>query len=183
MTKQIINLGTADKGNGDPIRTAFSKVNDNFTELYTALGLNDNNLNLGSFEFTDNTITTTDSTPIILNQSVNITNDVTVSGDIVPSEDNRFSIGSLTRQWKSLYVSTETIYINGVPLSVDNNNNLLIDNNPVGQTINYTDIPEAPRDISDLTDTGGLLDENLEIDGGNAFTVYTAELEIDGGGA
>lgn len=34
MTQQIINTGTADKGNGDPIRTAFTKVNDNFTELY-----------------------------------------------------------------------------------------------------------------------------------------------------
>jgi hypothetical protein len=34
MTQQIINTGTADKGNGDPIRTAFTKVNDNFTELF-----------------------------------------------------------------------------------------------------------------------------------------------------
>jgi hypothetical protein len=36
MAQQIINVGTADKGNGDPIRTAFSKVNNNFTDLYTA---------------------------------------------------------------------------------------------------------------------------------------------------
>lgn len=34
MTQKIINLGTANKGNGDPIRVAFGKVNDNFTELY-----------------------------------------------------------------------------------------------------------------------------------------------------
>ena len=34
MTQQIINTGTADKGNGDPIRTAFTKVNANFTELF-----------------------------------------------------------------------------------------------------------------------------------------------------
>ena len=34
MTQQIINTGTADKGNGDPIRTAFTKVNENFTELF-----------------------------------------------------------------------------------------------------------------------------------------------------
>lgn len=37
MTQKIINLGTADKGNGDPIRVAFSKVNDNFTELYSSV--------------------------------------------------------------------------------------------------------------------------------------------------
>ena len=34
MSQQIINTGTADKGNGDPIRTAFTKVNANFTELF-----------------------------------------------------------------------------------------------------------------------------------------------------
>jgi hypothetical protein len=38
MTQQIINIGQADKGNGDPLRTAFSKVNENFTELYSAIG-------------------------------------------------------------------------------------------------------------------------------------------------
>lgn len=35
MAKQIINVGTADQGNGDPIRRAFVKVNYNFDELYT----------------------------------------------------------------------------------------------------------------------------------------------------
>jgi len=37
MARQIINLGTADRGNGDPIRTAFSKINNNFAELYAIL--------------------------------------------------------------------------------------------------------------------------------------------------
>jgi hypothetical protein len=37
MARQIINLGTADKGNGDPIRTAFEKTNSNFAELYAIL--------------------------------------------------------------------------------------------------------------------------------------------------
>ncbi len=39
MTQRIINLGTPDKGNGDPLRTAFSKVNDNFTEHYNYVGV------------------------------------------------------------------------------------------------------------------------------------------------
>lgn len=38
MTKQIINIGTsANKGDGDPLRTAFTKVNNNFDELYGGL--------------------------------------------------------------------------------------------------------------------------------------------------
>ena len=36
MAKQVINIGTtANDGTGDPLRSAFDKVNDNFTELYT----------------------------------------------------------------------------------------------------------------------------------------------------
>lgn len=39
MTRQLINLGsTPNKGDGDPLRTAFRKINENFSELY------DNNL-------------------------------------------------------------------------------------------------------------------------------------------
>ena len=35
MTKQIINIGqTANDKAGDPLRTAFDKINQNFTELY-----------------------------------------------------------------------------------------------------------------------------------------------------
>jgi hypothetical protein len=37
MSQQTINLGTADRGNGDPLRVAFDKVNDNFTELYNGV--------------------------------------------------------------------------------------------------------------------------------------------------
>ena len=42
MTKQTINIGSnANDGTGDPLRTAFDKINDNFTELYGS----DNDLN------------------------------------------------------------------------------------------------------------------------------------------
>ena len=35
MAKQTINIGTtANDGTGDPLRTAFDKANDNFTEVY-----------------------------------------------------------------------------------------------------------------------------------------------------
>jgi len=39
MAKQTIDIGTsANKGDGDPLRTAFRKINENFTELYAANG-------------------------------------------------------------------------------------------------------------------------------------------------
>lgn len=35
MAKQVINIGTmADNKSGDPLRTAFTKINSNFDELY-----------------------------------------------------------------------------------------------------------------------------------------------------
>lgn len=39
MAQQTINIGdVANDGQGDPLRTAFTKTNDNFTELYDAVG-------------------------------------------------------------------------------------------------------------------------------------------------
>ena len=39
MAKQTINIGTsANKGDGEPLRTAFDKINDNFDELYLRVG-------------------------------------------------------------------------------------------------------------------------------------------------
>ena len=40
MAQQTINIGTvANDGTGDPLRTAFNKANDNFTEVYASLGV------------------------------------------------------------------------------------------------------------------------------------------------
>ena len=33
MTIRLVNLGRADKGDGDPLRVAFDKINQNFTDL------------------------------------------------------------------------------------------------------------------------------------------------------
>ena len=42
MAKQVINVGTsANDGTGDPNRTAFQKINANFTELYDGAGAGD----------------------------------------------------------------------------------------------------------------------------------------------
>ena len=84
MAKQNINVGTAanDK-KGDSLRAAFQKVNANFTELYTALGLAaDANLNLGAFEFAGSTLSTTDSTAIVIDQAVTASSHLSIGGDL-----------------------------------------------------------------------------------------------------
>ena len=86
MAKLTVNIDTsANDRTGDNLRTAFNKINTNFTELYTELGLDDNSLNLGAFEFTGSVITTTDSSAITLDQSVNITSNLKIDGDITIS--------------------------------------------------------------------------------------------------
>ena len=41
MTQQIINVGaTPNYGAGDPIRTAFTKCNNNFNQLYSRVQIN-----------------------------------------------------------------------------------------------------------------------------------------------
>jgi len=128
MAKQTVNISVPNSGKGDPLRTAFNKINANFTELYTALGLNaDTTLNLGAFEFTGSVMTTTDSTAIVIDQSTTVTSDLTVGGDLLPSVDLGGSIGSPDKQWKSLWVSENTIYINKIPLSVTSQGQLIID--------------------------------------------------------
>lgn len=160
MTKQTINVGTtANDKKGDSLRAAFQKVNANFTELYTALGLaTDITLNLGAFEFNGSIMSTTDSSNITIDQSTTINSDLTVGGDIVPSIANGSDLGSIDKPFRSLYVSNKTVFLGGVPLSLDpGTNQLQVNNVPISQTITYSDIPNVPTDVSDLTDTTGLL--------------------------
>jgi hypothetical protein len=133
MAKQNINVGTtANDKKGDSLRAAFQKVNANFTELYTELGLvNDVTLSLGAFEFASSTISTTDSTPIVIDQSVTVSSDLTVGGDILPQTANGGDLGSSTLPWRSLYVSNNTIYIGGTAVGIDANGQLTVSGSQV----------------------------------------------------
>jgi hypothetical protein len=159
MTKQVINVGaSANDKKGDSLRAAFVKVNANFTELYTALGLNDPTLNLGAFTFTGSTMSTDDSTNIVIDKPITVKGEITVDGDITPSVANGSNLGSLARPFRSLFVSNNTVFLGGVPLSLEpGTNELRVNNVPISQNISYADIPNAPTDVSDLTDTDGLL--------------------------
>jgi hypothetical protein len=121
MAKEIINVGAnPNDRSGDSLRAAFSKVNANFTELYTQLGLNnDINLNLGAFEFNGSTLTTTDSSAIIIDQATTVTSDLTVGGDILPSGNLRSTLGSPEKKFHSLYVGTGSVYIGDARLSLE----------------------------------------------------------------
>ena len=165
MTKQTINVGTSPNDNrGDSLRAAFQKINANFTELYTSLGLvNDANLNLGAFEFNGSVMTTTDSSSITIDQQVNISSDLVMSGNVVPSATDIYDLGSPTRQWRSLYVKGGTVYFDGIPLSVTDDGTIIVNGQvaatPGGEFTwdSISDKPAIPADISDLTDTNDVI--------------------------
>jgi hypothetical protein len=91
MAKQIINTGTsANSRDGDSLRAAFTKINQNFSELYAG--------------------------------GVGAAIDLSaVNQHIVPATDSTYDLGSPTKQWRSLYVSTDTIYIDNTPITISNN--------------------------------------------------------------
>lgn len=83
MAKQVINIGSvANDGTGDPLRSAFDKVNDNFTELYSDDVGDVNSVNAGtgiSVDQTTGAVTVTNSAP---DQTVSLADggDIAVSG-------------------------------------------------------------------------------------------------------
>ena len=65
MAKQTINIGAvANDGTGDPLRTAFDKANDNFTELYGAGALSIAS-DILTYTKADGTTSTVDLTPYL----------------------------------------------------------------------------------------------------------------------
>ena len=132
MALQTINIGTsANKGDGDPIRTAFTKVNANFTELFAKHdGTIAQKADIQGSVFAD------DSTVIIDAVSSKVNLDGTVKGNIIPDVDVTYDIGSSTKRFKDLYLSGNTIHLGTSTLSVDTNGNFsfsggLKSNNPI----------------------------------------------------
>jgi hypothetical protein len=75
MAQQIINVGSGiNDGTGDPLRTCFTKINQNFTEIYSRDAAGSN------FDFTNNTLSTTNTNGDI-NLSPNGSGTVVVDDD------------------------------------------------------------------------------------------------------
>lgn len=93
MAQQIINIGSSpNDGAGDPLRTAFEKCNDNFTELYTTSGGGTGTVTSVSVNAANGvsaSITNATTTPAMTFSLGNIVpatvNGITLSGSSTPS--------------------------------------------------------------------------------------------------
>lgn len=107
MTQQIINLGTAaNAGDGDNIRVAFDKCNDNFTELYTA-GPAGSNISISG-----NTVSNSETNANIV-ITPNGIGKVVVSNSLIPSADNTHDVGSNTNRFKTVYAGSTGVVSSG----------------------------------------------------------------------
>ena len=128
MAKQTVNIGSsANKGDGDPIRTAFTKVNENFTELYDKVTVLENG-QIAKVQDTQGSVFGDDSTLLvdavnsIIPASVitgtltnNLIGDVTgnITGDTAGTHTGAV-VGNITGDViGSVFADDSTILING----------------------------------------------------------------------
>ena len=111
MAQQIINLGTsANAGDGDDLRSAMDKTNDNFTEVYTAGPVGSN------ITITNNSISSTNT-----NGNITLATDGTgviqIANDIVPDVNNLRWIGTANNRPMGIYVGSAGLIADG-PINV-----------------------------------------------------------------
>jgi hypothetical protein len=102
MAQQIINTGAvANDGTGDPLRTAFTETNSNFTEIYIAGPVGSN------VRIANNTVLTinTNGNLVLAPNGVGV---VQSNVNIVPNQANVRNLGSSTQRWSTVY----TQYLN-----------------------------------------------------------------------
>jgi len=109
MSQQIINTGAnANDGTGEPLREAFTAVNENFTEIYTAGPVGTN------VKITGNTITTIVTNQNLVLQANGIGN-IQANSTIVPGTAGVYDIGSTDSPFA--YVHSQYFVGNGALLT------------------------------------------------------------------
>jgi len=148
-----------DEGFGDLPYFGIINPDAETLKIQTNIGGNDLNTDIVSFD----------------RQSQNIN----VSGNIIPTSNNTQSLGSAENQWKDLYVSNSTIYIGNVPIGIDANNNLIVNNAPLTAVADTGDIQFVDDEI--FSETGRLSIYSLGAGEGdyNRIDVETDSFTVD----
>jgi len=177
MARQVINIGTtANDGTGDPLRTAFDKINDNFVELYGAdndlntldanLDVNNyaittgvtngnititpngtGNINLGSITINGSTISANDSTQITVAENIQTTGTLNVAGAATLSTSLTLASGATVTE-----LSTDG--------TMAGNSNTAVPTEAAVKT--YVDSSVTAQDLDFQGDSGGALAVDLD---------------------
>lgn len=66
------------------------------------------------------------------------------SNTILPSTDSTYDLGSANKKWRSLYVSSNTIFIGDAALSITAEGNIQVNGSTFSPTISYNDLTDVP---------------------------------------
>jgi hypothetical protein len=131
------------------------------------------------------TIQTTGTDSTIHFSSFNEDGGMTLDGDLLPVGNAVNSLGSVTNQWKDLYVSNTTIYMGGIPISVDAGGNLIVSGVTVTSNISGANVITANTIVTTSTTFSGL--PGIATAGARAFitdaNTTTFGSRVSGGGA
>jgi hypothetical protein len=184
MAKQTINIGTtANDGTGDPLRTAFDKVNDNTTELYAG-----QSLSIASDELTltraDGTTSTVDLSPY-LDEDARAISSGTLNGETGIVTFTRDDASTFTLDLSSLLDDTNLVtsvntQTGAVVLDADDIDDTLTTNKFTSSTdISKLAGIEAGADITDTTNVeaaGALMDSEVnDLAGIKSVTISTLQ--------
>jgi len=168
MAKQIINTGKSqNKGDGDPLRTAFTKVNENFDELYSGTFTDTTDFTTSIIPRTDNVLNLGSSTKrwselyvkdfIFINGvrlSGTASGDLVVGGNVVYAKD---IVGSVFADDSKLMMDglTGTLYgplIGDVTGSVFADNSTLLVDGIAGTIPGYVSIASLKTEVAASAD-------------------------------
>ena len=125
MAKQIINVGT----------TANDKKGDSLRAAFQKVNANFSELYAGG-----------------IGGTVDLS---AVDQHIIPATDSTYDLGTPEKQWRSLYVSTDTIYIDNTPITISNNTLVVGDVNNQVTLATLDDVQSITKgDKGDKGDTG-----------------------------
>jgi hypothetical protein len=105
-----------------------------------------------------------------------LTGNLVVGGNVMPTTDNTYFLGSETARWHSLYVGDGSIYIGDIVLSNDANKLAITD--PVGNKVTISSNNIVLGDF--VLSSSGAITGDVIITGNLKVTGTTADLEVTG---
>jgi len=99
-----------------------------------------------------------------------ITGSLTMVGNIIPSINQTYDLGSPSKQWNHLYISTGSIYMNGIEVMFMNNNNQVVIGNQTISTTGTTGITISSISGSQVITGSQIISGSLNVTGSAQIT-------------
>ena len=99
-------------------------------------------------------------------------------GDIIPSINQTYDLGSLSKQWKDIYVSTGSIWMNGIQILFMNANNQIVLGNQIINTTGTTGNTITSVSGSFSVTGSATFTENVYI--GNTLNYFSSSVTTNG---